>query len=334
MRRFLLSCVVSLMVIAGTLPVAAKVKIKLGTAAPDGSSWHLGLKEMAAEWEKVSNGEVVLKIYPGGVAGNEGDMVRKMRIGQLHAAALTVVGLHDIYAAPQAIAAPGVIANEAEWGHVFRNVTPTWEKAIDDMGFVVIMWGDTGWLHMFFRKQVKTPADTRDIKVFAWAGDPASVEAAKLAGFRPVVISSTDILPSLSTGMIDGFGTTPIIAVTARWYEQAPHMVATPWGHLPAATVVSKTTWEKIPSDLRPKLMEIARKYAAKSNADVMRMEADAIAAMKKNGLKVVEFDAAGKIAWQKVAESTWPAVRGGVVSEEEFDLILKIRDEFRANQK
>src|SRR5262245_53207057 len=75
---------------------AGKVKVKLGTLAPDGSAWHNLLKELAEKWKTESNGDVDLKIYPGGVAGNESDMVRKMRVGQLQAAAITIIGIHDI----------------------------------------------------------------------------------------------------------------------------------------------------------------------------------------------------------------------------------------------
>src|SRR4030067_724628 len=67
--------------------------IKMGTLAPEGSSWHRVLLEMGEDWKKVSGGTVVLRIYPGGVAGDEDAMIRKMRVGQLQAAAITGRGL-------------------------------------------------------------------------------------------------------------------------------------------------------------------------------------------------------------------------------------------------
>ena len=79
---------------------AQEVRIKLGTLAPNGSTWHTLLKEMGQKWSEASNGQVKLIIYPGGVQGNEGDMVKKTRIGQLQAVALTTIGLHDITPEP------------------------------------------------------------------------------------------------------------------------------------------------------------------------------------------------------------------------------------------
>jgi len=310
---------------------AETVILKLGTLAPDGSSWHQLLKELAAEWKKASAGNVIVKIYPGGVAGNESDMVRKIRIGQLQAAALTVVGLADIENAPQAISSPGLIANDSEWQYVFARATPAWEKRMLEKGFVVLTWGDTGWVHMFLKKAIKSPAEMKSLRVFAWAGDPSSIAAFKLAGFQPTAISATDMLPALSTGMIDGFATTPIMALTARWYEKTLYMTAAAWSHLPGATIVTRSAWERIPEPMRSRLLEIVRAYGVKVNAEVTRMQADAISAMKKNGLTVLEFDAAGRAQWQQIAERTWPAVRGGMVSTADFDEVKRIRDEYRA---
>src|SRR6266568_5828870 len=112
------------------LPSAQEVTIKLGTLAPSGSTWHNLLKEMGEKWAEASGGKVKLRIYAGGTQGSEGDMVRKMAVGQLHAASITSVGMHDIVKEPQAISAPGVIDSEAEFTHVFGKVEPELDKLL------------------------------------------------------------------------------------------------------------------------------------------------------------------------------------------------------------
>jgi len=330
MRRLSLFAVVA--ALALPLSVSAQtVTIKLGTMAPDGSTWHNLLKEMGEKWSAQSGGKVKLKIYAGGVAGNEGDMVRKLRVGQLNAAAISVVGLHDIETSPQCLSAPGMVEGQAEHDHLFEKMTPILDKRLDEKGFVVLTWGDTGSVRLFFNKDVKTFQDMKGVRMFAWAGDPSASKSLELGGFQPVVISSTDILPSLQTGMIQSFATAPIMAFTARWYESAKWMVSDSWGHLPGATIVTKSVWEKIPAELRPQMMATAREIGLKVNAEVLRMEGDAIVQMKKNGLKVVELSAADKVLWAQTAEKMWPAVRGGVCTEAAFDEIKKVRDDYRA---
>lgn len=309
------------------------IRIKLATMVPAGSTWHELLKQMAEEWKQVSGGKVRLVIFPGGQAGNEGDVVRQLRIGKLQAAALTVIGIHDIETSPQAIATPGLIIDADEWDYVFERMIPKWDARMLEKGYVPLMWGDTGWVFLFSQKPIVKPEDLFGLKVFAYDGDPASLEGWKAAGFQPVVLSSTDILPSLKTGMIDGVTNSPVMAYMARWHETANYMVNVPWGHLPGATFVKKEAWEKIPAELRPKLLEIARKYGRKVNDEAMRMQNDALAQMKKAGLKVVDFDAAGRKIITDYAEKTWPIVRGGVCTVEAFDEVKALRDEFRAKK-
>ena len=104
------------------LASAQEVIIKLGTLAPNGSTWHNLLKEMGEKWAEASGGRVKLRIYAGGTQGSEGDMVRKMAVGQLQAAAITNVGMHDIAKEPQAISAPGMVTSEAEFIRLLKQV--------------------------------------------------------------------------------------------------------------------------------------------------------------------------------------------------------------------
>src|SRR5512141_3277065 len=80
----------------GSAPGAAEsapTVIKMATLAPEGSSWFRVLQEMGEEWRKASDGAITLRIYPGCVAGDEDAVIRKMRVGQIQAAAITGIGL-------------------------------------------------------------------------------------------------------------------------------------------------------------------------------------------------------------------------------------------------
>jgi TRAP-type C4-dicarboxylate transport system substrate-binding protein len=91
-----------LIFVIATQLMGKKIIIKMATLAPEGTEWHGMLIEMGQKWREVTDGTVELRIYPGGVVGDERDMIRKIRIGQIHAAAITTEGLselnQDIYA--------------------------------------------------------------------------------------------------------------------------------------------------------------------------------------------------------------------------------------------
>jgi TRAP-type transport system periplasmic protein len=318
------------MAVALAAPVASaqEVVIKLGTLAPNGSTWHNLLKEMGDKWAEASGGRVKLRIYAGGTQGSEGDMVRKMAVGQLQAAAITNVGMHDIAKEPQAVSAPGMIASEAEFASVFPKLEPQLDRLLAAKGYIPLHWSQIGFIRIFCTKAYRTPAEMSDAKMFAWDGDPASVEAWKVAGFRPVVLSSTDVVPSLQTGMINCIAQVPLYMLTARLFERANHMMDVPWGYLIGATLVRKDAWDKVPADLRPKLLAIARELGARVDAEVRRLNDDAIAAMKNQGLEVVKLEPG---PWRAAAEKAWPVIRGKVVPAAFFDEVVKARDTYRA---
>jgi len=311
----------------------AQVTIKLGTLAPAGSTWHEILKEVAQRWEQASGGQVKLRVYAGGTQGSEGDMVRKMGIGQLQAASISNVGMHDILPEPQMFSLPMFFNDEADVECTFGKMRGRVEAAFDAKDYVVLQWSRIGAMSMFCDKPFRTPAemDAANAKVFAWEGDPKSVEAWRAAGFRPVVLSSTDVVPSLQTGMINCITNVPLYILTTRLFEKADNMVDLPWGYIYGATIVRKDAWEKIAPDLRARLKAIAVELGVKVDAEVRRLNVDAVTAMKKQGLQVVSVDAR---PWREMMERSWPVVRGGVVPAAWFDEVKAARDQCRAGKK
>ncbi|MBI5396961.1 MAG: TRAP transporter substrate-binding protein DctP [Verrucomicrobia bacterium] len=310
---------------------AQNVVIKLATLAPEGSSWHLILKEMGEEWKKVSNGRVTLKIYPGGVVGDEAEMVSKMRLGTIHAAAVTGTGLSEIDRGVQALQVPMLYRSDAELDHVRARMTPTLEKRLGEKGFVVLTWGEAGWVHFFTKSPVVRPDDLKKLKLFTWAGDTLVLDLWKAGGFNPVPLASTDIMPSLQTGMINAFATPPVAALSFQWYSLAPNMTDMRWAPLIGATVLDKRSWQRIPADARDAIMAVSRKAGEKLQADVRRGELEAVKAMKDHKLNVVPVVGDAMTAWRSAAEAIYPKLRGPFVPADMFDEAQRIVTEFRS---
>ncbi len=310
---------------------AQGITLKLGTLAPQGSTWHELLKEMAQRWEQASNGQVKLRIYAGGAQGSEGDMVRKMGIAQLQAAAISNVGMHDVIPEPQALSVPFLFESEQQMECAFAKVRPRIEAALEKRGLVALQWSRIGSIHLFCDKAFRTPAEAANAKMWAWEGDPKSVDAFRAAGFHPVVLSSADIVPSLQTGMINCVPNVPLYVLTARLFEKAPYMMDVPWSYMMGATVVRKDAWERIPADLRPKLLAIAVEVGKKVDVEVKRLNVDAVKAMQQQGLHLVQVDPG---PWRAAMEKSWPVVRGGVVPADLFDQARTARDQCRGGKR
>lgn len=323
----------ALAVLVATLAPAAMAQgttIKLGTLAPQGSSWHELLKELSRRWEQDSGGQVKLRVYAGGVQGSEGEMVRKMSVNQLQAASISNVGMHDVIPDPQALSVPFLFDDEAQLECAFAKVRPRIEQALEKRGLVAIQWSRIGAVHLFCNQAYKVPADMKEAKVWVWEGDPKSEQAFRAAGLRPVVRSATDMITGLQTGALDCVPNVPLYVLTARLYDRAPFMNDQAWSWMLGATLVRKDAWEKIPADLRQKLIASAQELGRKVDSEVKRLNTDAVAAMQKQGLEVVKGD---RSAWRAAMEKSWPVVRGGVVPAEVFDEVRAARDACRAGK-
>ncbi|HET7293979.1 MAG TPA: TRAP transporter substrate-binding protein DctP [Vicinamibacteria bacterium] len=309
---------------------AQSVLVKMATLVPDGSSWHLILKETADQWNKLSGGRVTVRLFAGGVAGDDPDVVRKMRLGTLQAGLLTSVGVAEVDKSVYALGIPLMFRSYEEVYHVLERMRPRLEASLEAKGFVVLNWADGGWVHFFAQKPVATPDDLRALKLFTWAGDPKSVEVWRSAGFNPVPLPATEISTALQTGLVNALGCPPQVAVISQYYNHARNMTDLPWQLLLGATLINKATWERIPAEVRPALLESARSAGARLQAEIRKSGARDVEAMRKRGLNVVPLDDRTRALWQQTAESLYPRVRGAIVPADAFDEAQRLRDEYR----
>jgi TRAP-type C4-dicarboxylate transport system substrate-binding protein len=334
--RPFLAAVVALLAVAAVWPATppaeaqAPIIIRMATLVPDGSSWHLILKETADKWKQASGGRVTVRLFPGGVAGDDPDVVRKMRLGTLNAGVLTSVGVAEVEKAVYAMGIPLMYDSYEEVYWVHEKMRPRLEASLEAKGFVVLNWADGGWVHFFTKTPVAVPDDLRKLKLFTWAGDAEAVEVWRSAGFNPVPLPSTEIATALQTGLVEALGSPPQVAVISQFFNHARYMTDLRWQLLQGATIITKATWERIPADLRPEMLRIAQDSGARLQREIRDAEAKDLDAMKKRGLTVVPVSAAQRAQWQKLTESIYPRIKGKVVPAEAFDEAMRHRDEYR----
>jgi len=317
------------------LGAQAAPKLKLGTLAPVGTSYHNTLMTMGAAWRKDSAGTVDLNIFAGGKLGGEAEMVGLMKVNSLQAALLTAVGLSEIEPAVTALQSiPMGFRDLAEVDYVGEKLGPMLEERLAAKGFVVLFWSDAGWVRFFSNRPVLHPDDLRKLKLFTWSGNPEEVGLYKSAGFNSVPLETVDIIPSLQTGLIDAVPEPPFFAMVSQLDSRARYMLEINWAPLVGALVVRKDTWEKIPAATRAALLAAAATAGREIKAISRREMNASVAAMEKRGLKVTKVPPAVEAEWRVCAEAVYPKIRGPIVPAEIFDETLRILAEYRAKQK
>ncbi|MDO8769980.1 MAG: TRAP transporter substrate-binding protein DctP [Burkholderiaceae bacterium] len=344
-RRCFAAAVLLATAAAGRFPVDAGAqalalaqeapKIRLGTLAPRGTSWHRSLLEMGEKWRAAQGAGAAFIVYADGTQGGEADMVRRMRIGQLNAALLSVVGLSEIDDSASVLQKmPMVFRSWAELDYLREKLRPTLEKRFFDKGFVVLFWGDSGWVRFFSKEPALHPSDYRRMKVFAWAGDNPQVDIMKSLGFQPVVLETSDILPGLQTGMISVVPSTPIYALVGQFYRPAGYMLDMNWVPIVGAVVITRKVWDTMSSAGQKALREAGEAASVQMRVLSRREDEESIEAMKKRGLKVQSVTPEIEAEWRKTAEQAYPMIRGTMMPADLFDEVQRLLKEYRAKTR
>lgn len=330
--------VLSSMTASATVAVATEkpLEIRMVTLAPLGTSPHMALLRMGERWRKASGGSVKLTVIGSYRAGGEAAIVDKMDVGGVDAALMTIVGLAKISSSVNALAViPMNFHSLDEVDYVVGQLGPDIAGRLEQKGYIVLFWGDLGWVRLFSVQPLIRPADLKKMKVFVWSGSTEQAELIKDWGASPVALEPADILPALSTGMVNEVAATPFSANAGQYAAITKHMLAVNWAPLVGGAVIRKETWDKIPLKIRHELLEIATKTGQEVTQAGRRESDEAVEVMKKKqGLNVHIPSAQSNAEWRAAMSWFYPRVRGTILPAEVFDKVEISLREYRNRQK
>jgi TRAP-type C4-dicarboxylate transport system substrate-binding protein len=309
---------------------AGALVIKVGSVAPEGSPWDKALKRIALDWQKISGGRVTMKIYGGGIAGDEPDMIRKMRINQIQAAAMTGSGLGKIDPDLLVYQLPFLTQNDEELDYLFEKLRPKFEALLEAKGFTFLAITKSGWLRFFAKQKVIAPADFQKLRFFVMEGSPEVDQAWKAMGFHIVPLPPNDAFAALQSGMVEVFSASPLTAAAMQWFALAPHMTDIYWAPLTAGLIISNQAWRRVPANLKPKLIAATQRALDDLQAEVMAVENQAIEIMKQNGLAIHAVSPAELKEWEDLVESGFDILIGEVISRDLYEEARRIVAEYR----
>lgn len=335
MNRLIVALFVLTAVLCGAVPSSAQqYTIKFATLATEGSTWMNVFKEYDAAIRKESGGRMGFKIYPGGVQGEDKDVMRKVRLGQLHSAGITGVGVGDIASRLRILDAPFLFQNYAEVDHLHAVMDAEFHQAFVENDFVLLGWAEVGFVYIFTNTPVRNAADMKGVKMWMWEGDPIAEAAFRSLGVNPIPLSVVDVLTSLQTGLINGAYTSPLAALVLQWNTRVKYMTALPLADASGAVVISKKKFDTLPADLQEILVRNGKKYMADLTAKSRVENATAIETLKKNGIQIVEikdpkqlqeYAAIGKTARQSLVKKLY--------DQAYLDRVEKTIADFRASK-
>jgi len=306
------------------------IEVRLASPMPRNSDWGRTLDRMAAEWARVTNNEVRLRVIHDGLEGSESKCFSSLATDNIQASLFSSFGIAKICPAVMTLSIPFLIVNETELDMVLDEILPIFEEQINRTNFVVLCWSRGGWVNVFSRNQVLTPDDLRRHRI---ATHPDSTElnlAFRTMGFNMVETDLVDIGTRLANNTISAFYQNPAAVAPLGMHRSLGHMLDIPIAPYLGAIVMNRVTWNKLGPDRQREILRVTRRIAAEFDATMPRTVTNAMTLMQREGLRVNHGD---EELWRNEVERATSSLIGTVFDRDIHRRINEILVRARSGQ-
>jgi len=262
--------------------------LKFASLIPADTAWMNIIERWSSELQTKSNGRLKIKIYPGGVMGDEPNVLRKIRNRQLQGAFFTGYGIGRIYSPARVLEMPFLFHNTDESDHVRRHIMPDIEKGFRAKGFELLGWPEVGFLHFFSKQPINSLEQLKQRHIWLWQGDPMGEAFSSAAGVSPVPLSIIDVYTQLSAshGSIDTVYNSPFGALAMQWHTKLKYASNIPITNGIGSLVVSQRFYNGLPTDLQQLLKTTGKEVGEEINLVSRRDNEKSLALLKQSGIE------------------------------------------------
>jgi len=303
MRNIVLLFVLGLLISGDSFTTQARAEatheLRIATLAPRDSPLGDVYQQLKTGMKERTGGQVNMKMYYGGIAGDEITVVRKMRVGQLDGALITSTGLSALVRQVLVMEAPGLIRSYPELDAVREDLAPQLEALFDQAGYKLIAWGDAGKTRIFSTQKIYGPSDLQNVRPWVWR-DSATMRAfIKAAGANGVLLNLPEVYSALQTGIIDTVIASSVGVLAFQWHTKLKTMAKQAGGIVTGAFVIKKDHLEALPKEARDYLNEVSGETEEIFRVEGRKIDDEAAATLAKR-LKVVNLFRAQR-QWEEV---------------------------------
>jgi len=308
--------------------------LKIATIAPEGSSWMHDMRAGAKAIENATEGRVKFKFYGGGVQGNDKQVQRKMRTGQLHGGAFTSGAMNKFQEDADMFALPMIFSTIEEARYARAELEPELRERLEEAGYVNFGFAAAGFAYMMSNKPLSTLSDLDGQKVWIPEGDPAGFAALRALGVAPVVMPVTDVMTGLQTDLLDSVTVPPVGAVVFQWHTRLKYLSNVPVAYVYAALLIDKRAFSRISTEDQQIVRDVMEGIYRKFDQNGVKENAQAMQALLDNGLEMISANPTEVEQWQEIVSKSHRNLAGqGVFDIELLDRMQGLIEDFRNGQ-
>jgi len=277
--------------------------IKIATLSPDGTFWMKSMRAGADEIKQKTQGRVKFKFYPGGVMGNDENVIRKMRIGQLQGGAVTIGSLAQYAPDTTIYGLPFLFSSLEEADQVRKTSDPILSDLIENSGYVNFGFAQGGFSYLMSKEQINGFDDLRQQKSWVPENSDVGMSVYRYIGITPISLPISDVLTGLQTGLINTVITSPIGALALQWQTHVNFVVDMPLNYLTALMIIDKKAFDELSDADQAVVREVMTRVYKKIDEQNKIDNVAARNAIANLGVKFVKLSDKEKAEWMKAGD-------------------------------
>ncbi len=327
MRNICLLLVLGLLVSGDSFTSEARAEathqLRIATLAPRQSPLGDIYQKLKIGMRKATDGQVNMKMYYGGIAGDEISVVRKMRVGQLDGALITSTGLSALVRQVLVMEAPGMISSYGELDAVREDLAPQFEALFDKAGYKLVAWGDAGKTRIFSTSKIFAPSDLRKMRPWVWKHSATMRAFIKATGANGVLLNLPEVYSALQTGIIDTIIASSVGVLAFQWHTKLKTMAKQAGGIVTGAFVIRKEHLATLPQEARDYIDEVSGETEDMLRVEGRKIDDEAAQTLAKR-LKVVNLFRAQR-QWEEVQFTARESLVGRMYSRALLNRVQEI---------
>lgn len=303
----ILAILMVMFVLATPALAKSKVVIKVATIAPAGTPWVTHLEKWRDNLQKATNGDMEIKIFPGGQLGNELDVLKMVQRGRISASGFSGSPIAETFPEFALMSTPFLFDKAETIDCIYdKQLKDHFTKILEKKKLKLLQWQETGWVYVYAQTDLSAPSSAKGYKIRV-AQHAMSRTLWSSVSASGIELPYVETPPALQTGMVRGGESAAISYFAFGLVKVAPHFILTRHMHQAGALVMNLKQWNKLSPD-QQKALKDALPDVNEMRSALRGLSEAMIKKYKDNGGSVHELTADQRAHWKKLVEPNWPA--------------------------
>ncbi|ACL05331.1 Putative TRAP-type C4-dicarboxylate transport system, DctP subunit [Desulfatibacillum aliphaticivorans] len=308
------------------------IQWKLACLAPKDVGYAVRVREiLIPEVEKATGGALSVKVYWGGVMGNDEETLKKMRIGQLHGSGLSGEGTFKLADDISVLGLPFLFESYDEVDYLREQMTDEFDAIVEAQGLKLLTWLDQDFDQIYTASRpIFVLEDFSKSSFITWFG-PLEGKLLETMGATATPMSVMEIPSSLRSNIADGVIAPAIWVLGTQLYATMHNVNAMHIRYVPAFPVVTQKAWDMLSDEQKETIQRERGGWTNTFNALSRQDTKKCLEAMIKYGMVLTETPPGELRRIQDRARGIWEPLAGELYSREIYDQVQAHLKEYRA---